>query len=152
MTYLAREDGMTLADLLVTIGIIGILAAIAIQEFGVYRQRVNYVLSEETLRDARTALEGSNIDEANGAGGMQVAWLNKPGKPPTAAARRLLPGYVVPQRSDILVLKNPTCGNAMCLKEYIRARNCNADKYLYWYRFGNGIELTVRDVPALWQC
>src|SRR5436190_461734 len=52
-----RNAGFTMVELLVVIGIIGVLAAIAIQEFALYRLKSFDATSEADLRNAATAEE-----------------------------------------------------------------------------------------------
>jgi prepilin-type N-terminal cleavage/methylation domain-containing protein len=56
--------GFTLIELLVVVGIVGILAAIAIPQFGVYRQRGFRARIESDARNAATA-EEAYFAEAN---------------------------------------------------------------------------------------
>ena len=54
--------GFTLIELLVVVGIVGILAAIAIPQFGVYRQRGFRARIESDARNAATAEEAYYVD------------------------------------------------------------------------------------------
>ncbi len=57
-----QEKGFTLIELLIVVAIIGILAAIAIPQFSTYRQKGYNSGAMADLRNARTAIEASYID------------------------------------------------------------------------------------------
>jgi prepilin-type N-terminal cleavage/methylation domain-containing protein len=60
----SRSNGFTLIELLVVVGVVGILAAIAIPQFGVYRERGFRARIESDARNAATA-EEAYFAEAN---------------------------------------------------------------------------------------
>ncbi len=57
-----REAGFTLLELLVVIGIIGVLASIAIPQFNAYRQRAFDARAKSDLRSAANAQDAYYID------------------------------------------------------------------------------------------
>jgi len=57
-----KESGFTLVELLVTVAIIGILAAIAIPEFTMYARRGHNAAAESDLRNFKTGMESYYAD------------------------------------------------------------------------------------------
>ena len=57
-----NEKGFTLIELLVVVAIIGILAAIAIPQFALYRVRAFNIVAKSDLRNAITAEEAYYVD------------------------------------------------------------------------------------------
>jgi len=82
-TKSARSDaGFTLIELLLVIGILGVLAAIAIQQYSLFRLRAYDAIAEDDLRNAGTAEEAIYI-----GGGSYLTWAD------AATCEVALPGY-----------------------------------------------------------
>src|SRR5215470_233176 len=82
MKAIRNSKGFTLIELLVVVAIIGILAAIAIPQFALYRQKGFDSRAESDLRNAATA-EESLFSQTNAYAGCTDA----------AGCQTALPGY-----------------------------------------------------------
>lgn len=62
-----NQKGFTLIELLIVVAIIGILAAIAIPQFGAYRVRAYNSSAKSDIKNFKTAMEAAASDSATGA-------------------------------------------------------------------------------------
>jgi prepilin-type N-terminal cleavage/methylation domain-containing protein len=145
---MAGNKGFTLIELLTVISIIGILSALGITSFKVYRNSAAYSVSEKTLRDARTAIEAS-------ANNVEVARVAVPGLVQTsqgaitdAAGSVFLPGMMIPRNVKFTARFDPTCQGGGCEMEHLEVSHCFGLEHISWTRFGDGIDVLLENVAG----
>jgi type IV pilus assembly protein PilA len=94
---LRQSKGFTLIELLLVIGIMGVLAAIAIQQYALYRQRSFDAIAQADLRNAGTAEEAIYI-----RAGTYLSCAD------AASCETTLPGY---RRSNGVILSMVSGGD-----------------------------------------
>lgn len=151
-TFSNQQSGFTLIELLVTIVIISTLAGLSIQSYFIHRDNAYYSVSEQTLVMAKTALQAGKVDVEQFSDEFLWHWQNTAGPVNGGMGQNLIPGFVLPEDSEIYVEHSPNCRAVSCLSDYIYVRNCRAGRYMYWFRLGQGFELTVGNVDAPWDC
>jgi prepilin-type N-terminal cleavage/methylation domain-containing protein len=146
-----KQGGFTLIELLTTLSLIGILAALSIQSFTVYRQNAEYTRARSTLRDGRSAIEAAivtpdislpfiNMDDMIGPGAF------------AGATGEVVPGLEVPVNVKFTVYNDPDCADAACIQHFIQSEPCNGTEYTNWTRMGDGTELLLENVAGAGGC
>jgi prepilin-type N-terminal cleavage/methylation domain-containing protein len=141
------ERGFTLIELLTVIVLLGILAALSVQGFVIYKASAAFAVATSTLRDAQTALYAaqtapnatfSSVDTSQRAQGALA----------TAEGREIFPGFVLPKSVDFAYAYDPTCVDGSCpYQTRVEVRHVAGQKYLRWIRFGDGVEARL-EVPG----
>ena len=142
------ERGFTLIELLTIIGIIGVLSALSMNSFTLYRATASYAAVQQSLSQARTALE-SSYSEPDATFPDVSFDQTVQGRLLDANASTLLPQFQVSRNTKFSIMHDSTCTTAACVSDQITVRHKSAHKYAYWTRFGDGLDVLVEDVPGV---
>lgn len=145
----SHESGFTLIELLTTMSLIGILAAISIQSFQVYRQSAAYGVAESAMRHGRTALEAAIVQPDIELPEVDMVEQQIGGEMTDAEARALMPGFVLPKNLKLIVFNDPACIDSSCIASFLQVEPCLGTKHVSWTRMGDGDELLVGDIPGV---
>jgi prepilin-type N-terminal cleavage/methylation domain-containing protein len=151
---MSSEDGFTIIELITVIGILSVLAGISIQTFAVYREDAFYSNSETGLRNAKVALEAGLANEENlPENSILTTATFAAGRVTQGSATLIAPGLNNNPNSYIYVYHNTGCNSEWCLTDWITARHCKSDQYVYYYRYANGFQRTIGNVDVGgWRC
>ena len=142
------ERGFTLIELLTVIVLIGILSALSLKAFEIYRSNAAYASVETTLHNAVIAAEASqtNPDQLP----PMLGWYMQkgPGAITNASAAEYLPGLRLPMKTTIWAMYNPGCSSAFCLSDFIQVTHCLSKQFAFWIRWGDGFAMTFRNIPG----
>lgn len=141
--------GFTLIELMTVVVTIGAVAGMAVASFKEYRAKAAYAVSEQTLNDARIALEAA-LSEPDATFGFDLNYVsqNSPGAFSSADANSLFPGFRLPKDVKVTVFHDPACLSGACLSKAIEVRHCAGVDYVNWERFGDGVEVKLEHVSG----
>jgi prepilin-type N-terminal cleavage/methylation domain-containing protein len=130
------EGGFSLIELLVSISIVGVLAALSLTAFYVYKNNAELARAQAALRNARLALE-AGYDQVQAVD----AWTDPDGGPVPAALADMMPGFP-PMHGVHLHASIINCGGGnqehmIMLWSY----SCQADQLAWWIRTCGGFEI-----------
>ena len=142
------EQGFTLIELLTVIGILGILAYLGIVSFDVYKSRASYAGAVIALKNTRNALEARLNDQDNPPGALALTTQVTQGPISDAGMASLLPGMIVPNKTNLSVSYDPTCIVAGCQSDLIEVSPCKGLEHVQWIRFGDGVDVLLEHLAG----
>ncbi len=145
---LSNSRGFTMIELLISVAIIGVLAALSMSAFFIYKNDAEYAKAETDLRNARTAFEAGIQDDPSGS--LALAFTGTGGGVLPVAMQNVLPNAMTSKDVKLGVQYDacPAGGGAGVLSQYLVATSCNAHRAAMWTRFCDGIEVFVGEVPG----
>lgn len=143
-----RDDGFTLLEVLIVISIVGILSVSSIEIFKLYISRSAYSVAQQTLYDARTALESGPSEVDSTVPFLPYQTQTNAGKLSDPIASRLLPSFRNPKNVHFSLSHDPDCSAGWCVADFMTVKHCKASEYLMWERLGNGLDLTFEHLPG----
>lgn len=146
----SSQKGFTLIELLTVIGILGVLAALGLQSFALYRANAAYAAVQRTTSDGRKDAEASLANPDNPVGTVALVNQRTPGPLTDAGARNLLPIMQVPRNISFSVSFDSGCNVAGCQSAFIEARHLYGKNYIQWMRTGDGYWTLVEMSGSGW--
>lgn len=140
------EAGFTLIELFVVISVIGVLAAISLSSFKVYRASAQYSVADQTLGFAKRALEAGVVGQEDDIPAVGLTSQSASGSIQNNQASELLPGMLLPNNVELKVMHDPDCSG--CTKDMLEVQHCSAKQLARWVRFDDGVEVTLDKVAG----
>lgn len=142
------ERGFTMVELLISMAMISILAAISYTGFALYKDDAEYSKAENDLRNALTAAELGDQDAPSGYSAGPIA-STVDGGPVSGALESILPGMVTSDGVRLTVSYSNCAGRgSMAQKHQIISTSCSAERYLSYLSLCGGIEVIQRNGAA----
>lgn len=148
VSTMKSEKGFTLIELLTVVAIIGILAALGLSSFSVYRASAAYAVVQSTIHSARNASEVSFNNTDSTPGSVPLTTQTSPGSISDNAAKAVLPGMQLPRNVKFQVAYDPTCEDSTCQAEFIQVSHCFSSEHGQWIRFGDGVDVLLDHVAG----
>lgn len=144
-----KISGFTLVELMVVIGIVGVLVKMSATSFLIYRSKAAYAVAENTVRNAILAAEGSLVNTDNPPASFSYTTQSTSGgvTDPTMAA--FLLNYQIPRNVLFGASYDNTCDNSGCEYFKLEAKHCSGTKFPRYIRYGDGFDIYVEDLPAI---
>jgi len=144
-----RSDrGFTLIELLTIIAIIGVLAAISLSGFSIYRASAAYAVASASMHDARNALEAALADQNSLPPAVPLTEQSVAGPISDPQGRMVLPGMQVPKNLMFRYSYDPSCVDPGCVEAFFQTNHCYGVEYPRFVRFGDGLEILLEHVSG----
>ena len=143
------SKGFTLIELMTAIATLGILSAMSIQSFKIYRENAHYTRAASALRNGEVAVHAALSTPDIVLPSVNMYSQVVAGEIADLSAREIVPGLVLPVDVRVRVYNDPTCSNGGCIAQFLQANPCHGTSYANWTRFGDGEEILITNLPGV---
>jgi len=142
-----KDSGFTLIELLTVIATIGVLSAVMISGFSVYKASAAYAVATSSFHNARNSLEVALSQPDSLPAAVSLTSQAGPGGM-SGSLRNILPGMQLPKQTKISMAYDPTCLDDTCTESLITVKHCQGKEYVTWTRAGDGLEVMLQHVSG----
>lgn len=137
-----NTKGFTLVELLVSIAIVGILAALALTGFTIYKQDAEFAKAESDLRNARVSMEAGSQDLPDGYS-LPLTYTSTTGGAVEDPIEEVLPEGVTSKDVQLGVNYESCAGSSPDVHQYIVAIACKGgeNNARTWTKTCDGLEI-----------
>ena len=141
------RSGFTLIELIITMAIIGILAAVAAQALKIYKKEAYDAHAEQMIHDGGVSLEAAVTGFDTSENGFFWAWTDGAGQLQGMRVAEFLPAMKVQENTRFFAGLNMGCINGnwcppgvmCCAESWMNAYHCKGKTMISWTKWNNGL-------------
>ena len=143
------EQGFTLIELLTVIGILGVVEALGLTSFYVYKSDAAYAVSARLIQDSVQAVEASMSLPDQVFPSVAAYSQATQGVIADPSAATVLTGVMVPRKMKLQFSFDPTCLSSACVAASLQANHCQAIDFPRWFRYGDGVDIRLEHISGV---